>query len=327
MYFINYDLHWNPVRMIQRAGRIDRIGSPYDKIFIYNFYPEKELESLLELVKILQGKIQMINETIGLDASILGETINPKVFGIIRELRGTKDEKEKVLKELEEEQFGGGEFFWQPLKDFGFDRLKEFCESLPHGIQSGLQRGFRGIFFYYKYDEDYHFWFLYDVISEDFIYNKTEILNYISCKENEKRVIPEDLDIFEIHNKVREKIKNLFSEGLITTHIRTTQGRMEKILTDIRDELDFIIEDYLDENDPLADKINKIIDKLNNVAITKLRMRKIRRIWRNYKDSKNWHTLIISLHDLLKEKPENEVDILENFKEENLKLICVDYIT
>jgi len=318
---INYDLHWNPVRMIQRAGRIDRIGSPYDKIFIYNFYPEKELESLLELVKILQGKIQMINETIGLDASILGETINPKVFGIIRELRGTKDEKEKVLKELEEEQFGGGEFFWQPLKDFGFG------ESLPHGIQSGLQRGFRGIFFYYKYDEDYHFWFLYDVISEDFIYNKTEILNYISCKENEKRVIPEDLDIFEIHNKVREKIKNLFSEGLITTHIRTTQGRMEKILTDIRDELDFIIEDYLDENDPLADKINKIIDKLNNVAITKLRMRKIRRIWRNYKDSKNWHTLIISLHDLLKEKPENEVDILENFKEENLKLICVDYIT
>lgn len=49
---INYDLHWNPVRMIQRAGRVDRIGSPYDVIFIYNFYPEKELESLLELVQI-----------------------------------------------------------------------------------------------------------------------------------------------------------------------------------------------------------------------------------------------------------------------------------
>src|SRR3989344_38514 len=43
-YLINYDLHWNPTRMIQRAGRIDRIGSPYKKIFVYNFFPEDELE-------------------------------------------------------------------------------------------------------------------------------------------------------------------------------------------------------------------------------------------------------------------------------------------
>jgi len=40
-YLINYDLHWNPTRMIQRAGRIDRIGSQYKKIFVYNFFPEE----------------------------------------------------------------------------------------------------------------------------------------------------------------------------------------------------------------------------------------------------------------------------------------------
>jgi len=261
---INYDLHWNPVRMIQRTGRIDRIGSPYDKILIYNYYPEKELESLLELVKILQGKIEMINETIGLDASILGEKINPKVFGVIRELRGTKEEKEKILKELEEEQFGGGELFWQPLKNFGMGKLREFCESLPHGIQSGLKRGFKGIFFYYKYGEDYHFWFLYDVINNEFIYNKTKILEFISCNENEKRIIPDNIDVFEIHRKVREKIKELFSEGLISAHIRTAQGRMEKILTDLRDELDFIKENYLEINDPLIEKIDEIIIKISN---------------------------------------------------------------
>ena len=37
-YLINYDLHWNPTRMIQRAGRIDRLGSPFDEIEIYNFF-------------------------------------------------------------------------------------------------------------------------------------------------------------------------------------------------------------------------------------------------------------------------------------------------
>lgn len=41
---INYDLHWNPVRLIQRFGRIDRIGSAHDEIYRFNFLPETELE-------------------------------------------------------------------------------------------------------------------------------------------------------------------------------------------------------------------------------------------------------------------------------------------
>jgi len=324
---INYDLHWNPVRMIQRAGRIDRIGSPFDSIFIYNFYPEKELESLLELMKILQNKIEMINESIGLDASVLGEKINPKVFGIIRNLKGTKEQKERVLKELEEEQFGGGELFWQPLKDFGLERLKEFCESLPHGIQSGLKKGFKGLFFYYKYDEDYHLWYLYDVKNDKFITNKTEILNFISCKEDEPRVIPKDLNVFEIHRRVREEIKRFFSEGLIATQIRTVHGRMEKTLIDMRDELDYIKENYLEENDPLRDKISKIINALNNVAFTKKRMRVLRRIWREYKGSKNWYLMVAELNRFLKEKPKNKEPETMEFDERKLKLICVDFIS
>jgi len=41
---INYDLHWNPVRLIQRFGRIDRIGSDYDVIYGFNFLPETGLD-------------------------------------------------------------------------------------------------------------------------------------------------------------------------------------------------------------------------------------------------------------------------------------------
>lgn len=331
---INYDLHWNPVRMIQRAGRIDRIGSPFDKIFIYNFYPEKELESLLELVRILNGKIELINETIGLDASVLGEVINPKVFGIIRDLSGTKAEKEDILKELEEVQFGGGELFWQPLKDYGLEKLKEFCESLPHGIQSGLQKAmpgdrqdFKGIFFYYKYGEDYHLWFLYDIANDSFITNKTEILNFISCNENEPRVIPADLDVFEIHHKVREEVNKFFSEGLITTQIRTVHGRMEKTLRDMRDELDFIKENYLDENDSSRENITKMIDNLHNIALTKMRMRALRRIWKNYKNGKNWHIMLEELDKFLEEKPSNNEQEKVEFDERQLKLICVDFIS
>ena len=320
---INYDLHWNPVRMIQRAGRIDRIGSPFDEIYIYNFYPEKELESLLELVKILQNKIEMINETIGLDTSVMGEKINPKVFGIIRDLRSTREEKEKVLKELEEEQFGGGEIFWKPLKDFGLEKLKEFCESLPHGIQSGLKKDFQGIFFYYKYDEDYHLWCLYDVAKDDFITNKTQILNFIFCREQEPRVIPPDLDIFEVHRRVREKIKDFFSE--LKTK-RTRPQRLQTFLANMRDELDSIREDYLENSDPLRQKITDIIVGLNSTPLTKKRMQILRRIWREYKELEKWHILIDGLSEFLKEKPVEEEEKIE-FDEKKLKLICVDFIS
>ena len=48
-YLINYDLHWNPTRMVQRAGRIDRLGSSFDSLHIYNMFPERALEDLLGL--------------------------------------------------------------------------------------------------------------------------------------------------------------------------------------------------------------------------------------------------------------------------------------
>jgi superfamily II DNA/RNA helicase len=51
---INYDIHWNPVRIIQRMGRIDRLGSPNQKIFGINFWPSNNINSYLNL----QGRIE-----------------------------------------------------------------------------------------------------------------------------------------------------------------------------------------------------------------------------------------------------------------------------
>ena len=47
---LNYDLHWNPTRMVQRAGRIDRIGTNFDVLWVYNMFPDEGLERLLGLV-------------------------------------------------------------------------------------------------------------------------------------------------------------------------------------------------------------------------------------------------------------------------------------
>ena len=58
---VNYDLHWNPTRMVQRAGRIDRIGSEFSQLWVYNMFPEAGLERLLGLVESLSRKINDID--------------------------------------------------------------------------------------------------------------------------------------------------------------------------------------------------------------------------------------------------------------------------
>lgn len=77
---VNYDLHWNPVRMIQRNGRINRLGSKYSEILIANSRPSDDLEAYLKLVRRLERKIETINATVGNDQSILGEKENPIEF-------------------------------------------------------------------------------------------------------------------------------------------------------------------------------------------------------------------------------------------------------
>ncbi len=66
-YLINYDIHWNPVRIIQRFGRIDRLGSPNARIQLVNFWPNIELEEYINLEQRISGKMVL------LDISATGE--------------------------------------------------------------------------------------------------------------------------------------------------------------------------------------------------------------------------------------------------------------
>lgn len=77
---VNFDLHWNPVRMIQRNGRVNRLNSQFKKVFIYNITPESQLEEYLRLVHRLESKINLIRNTVGTDSPVLDEIENPLEF-------------------------------------------------------------------------------------------------------------------------------------------------------------------------------------------------------------------------------------------------------
>ena len=90
-HIINYDLHWNPVRLIQRVGHVDRIGTEHEDIYAYNFFPETGLERELGIEHRLEHRIAEIHRTIGEDAAILhkSEQINEEaMYAIYRDLPG-----------------------------------------------------------------------------------------------------------------------------------------------------------------------------------------------------------------------------------------------
>lgn len=70
-HIINYDLPWNPMRLVQRHGRIDRIGSPHTRVWMRCFMPDRELERLLGLEERLHRKIKQAARSIGTEGHII----------------------------------------------------------------------------------------------------------------------------------------------------------------------------------------------------------------------------------------------------------------
>ena len=70
---INYDLPWNPTRVLQRVGRVNRVGTENEEIHIYNFFPTDESDEHLGLEDNIKSKIQAFHDTLGEDARYLSD--------------------------------------------------------------------------------------------------------------------------------------------------------------------------------------------------------------------------------------------------------------
>ena len=70
-YLINYDIHWNPVRIIQRFGRIDRIGSPNQSIQLVNYWPDISLDEYINLKERVESRMTIVDVTATGDDNVL----------------------------------------------------------------------------------------------------------------------------------------------------------------------------------------------------------------------------------------------------------------
>ncbi|MCC5612383.1 phospholipase D-like domain-containing protein [Nostoc sp. CHAB 5834] len=128
-YLINYDIHWNPVRIIQRFGRIDRLGSVNDKIQLVNFWPTKDLDQYINLKTRVEARMALVDVTATGEDNLLS---NEQIEDLVEQDLKYRDKQLKRLQEevldLEDLNEGGVSLTDFTLDDFRIE-LMRFIEK------------------------------------------------------------------------------------------------------------------------------------------------------------------------------------------------------
>jgi superfamily II DNA/RNA helicase/HKD family nuclease len=133
---VNYDLPWNPTRVLQRAGRVNRLGSKHDRVYIFNFFPTTQSDKHLGLELNITNKIQMFHDILGEDAKYLtdGEEIgSQELFNTLNNKKaytGEDEEGDSELKYLE---------IMRKIRDENPDLFQKIKE-LPKKTRSGFKK-------------------------------------------------------------------------------------------------------------------------------------------------------------------------------------------
>jgi len=262
---INYDIHWNPVRIIQRMGRIDRLGSPNSKIFGINFWPSNNINNYLNL----QGRIEQRMAAM----KLAGAEVNLEFSDTFKEMAEDENLENRLKARMMEQMQTSWDDIEVSDQGLGFDDLslekyrqdlfEEFnkdkakYQRMPKGVYSGFisdknicsKDGIIALLGYPSKPEKQrdHIYRVFDIIYIDYkgemvLLNQKEVLDAITYHKDRERFVPDVIDkgdelaIQELVNA----LKNYLDSQATETEIQadgTVKKSMGKEAKDVLDKL------------------------------------------------------------------------------------------
>ncbi len=214
---INYDIHWNPVRVIQRFGRIDRLGSPNREIYGINYWPSDNINNYLNLKSRIEERMTMMK--------LAGSEVNLEFSDSFKEMATDNDFEDKLNRkmlsqmqtswdEIEKNDAGLG-FDNLSLEDFRQDLLEElqrdeqYYKNMPKGVYTGFkakqsicsESGMIALLGYPSKPPKVlnHEYQIYDLIyinqnGKQVLLNQKEVLEALSQHKGESRFVPDIIE-------------------------------------------------------------------------------------------------------------------------------------
>ncbi|MDR2065441.1 MAG: phospholipase D-like domain-containing protein [Prevotellaceae bacterium] len=206
---VNYDIHWNPVRIIQRLGRIDRLGSPNRTVYTVNFFPSENINTYLGLQRRIEVRMALMTVA-GAEVPEFTEALKRRKEDEELEQRQNNrmlEQMQTTLEDIEtEKSFGFDELSLETFRQDLLNTLKErqkYYQSMPDGIYTGFKIVNKicpgaGIIALLKYRnktaaKPYELVYI-GLDGKEILNNQKEILSALASHKDESRFVPEEIE-------------------------------------------------------------------------------------------------------------------------------------
>ncbi|MGL5124151.1 MAG: helicase-related protein [Fusobacteriaceae bacterium] len=257
---INFDIQWNPVSLIQRFGRIDRIGSENTNIQMINFFPNIELNEYLGLEQRVKGKMTTLNLVSTGDEDVLSPELNDFNFRK-RQLERLKDEVieiEDTNDNISLTDLNMNEYLYELSQ---YTQNNQVLKEMPKGIYSVTDGGKKGVLFCFKHrnmDEKpksdsslYPYYLIYLGRDGDILYSNSQAREVVKlfrklCYGKKNPILNLLQDFFE---KTKNANDMVFYSKLLNKAISSIKGEEEEKAVETVFDFGGFSNNFLEESD------------------------------------------------------------------------------